>query len=84
MDREANLALDESGNIKEWKITYCGWLTSKELLDKRKPFSTAYISAHTAKEAVARLRRELSYAAELKIYGEPTLSLIAPEQYENG
>lgn len=78
-----DLAIDENGNIKSWKITYCGWLTPKMLLNEEKPFQEAYISAHTAEEAVRRLKEELRLS-KIDVYGKPQLELISREEYENG
>lgn len=84
MAEEENLALDESGkNIKSWKITYCGWLAPKILLNEEKPFQVARISAHTAEEAVKKLKSELRLC-KCNVYGEPVLELISREEYENG
>ena len=80
---EENLAFDENGNIKSWKITYCGWLTPKMLLNDEEPFSTAYISANTAEEAVQKLKDGLRLH-KCDVYGEPVLELISREEYENG
>lgn len=77
------LATDKNGNIKSWKIVYCGWDTPKKLFDKNEPFKTAYISAHTAKDAVRSLKEELRLA-KIDVYGKPQLELISREEYENG
>ena len=83
MAEEEKLALDENGNIKSWKITYGGWLASKMLLNEEKPFQVAYISAHTAEEAVKKLKSELRLC-KCNVYGKPQLELISREEYENG
>lgn len=78
-----DLALDKNGNIKSWKITYCGWIAPKTLFDDKTPFKTAYVSAHTAEDAVKSLKEELRLA-KIDVYGEPQLELISREEYENG
>lgn len=81
-DNDTNLALDKSGNIKSWKICYCGWLTGKELLNPEKPFQTAYISAHSSRAAVEKLKRALRLS-KIVISGEPKLETVSREKYEN-
>lgn len=83
MAEEEKLALDKNGNIKSWKIVYCGWGTPKKLFDENKPFKTAYISAHTAEDAIKTLKEELRLA-KIDVYGKPQLELISREEYENG
>ncbi len=83
MAEEEKLALDKNGNIKSWKIVYCGWDTPKKLFDENKPFKTAYISAHTAEDAIKTLKEELRLA-KIDVYGKPQLELISREEYENG
>lgn len=83
MAEEEKLALDKNGNIKSWKIVYCGWGMSKKLFDEDKPFKTAYISAHTAEDAIKTLKEELRLA-KIGVYGKPQLELISREEYENG
>ncbi len=77
------LATDKNGNIKSWKIVYCGWDTPKKLFDENEPFKTAYVSAHTAEDAVKSLKEELRLA-KIDVYGKPQLELISREEYENG
>lgn len=77
------LATDKNGNIKSWKIVYCGWETPKKLLDENEPFKTAYVSAHTAEDAVKSLKEELRLS-KIDVYGKPQLELISREEYENG
>ena len=77
------LATDKNGNIKSWKIVYCGWDTPKKLFDENEPFKTAYVSAHTAEDAVKSLKEELRLA-KIDVYGKPELELISREEYENG
>lgn len=78
-----DLATDKDGNIKSWKITYCGWITKDMLFDDKEPFKTAYISAHTAEDAVRSLKDELRLS-KITIYDKPQLELISREEYENG
>jgi len=77
------LATDKNGNIKSWKIVYCGWDTPKKLFDENEPFKTAYVSAHTAEDAVKSLKEDLRLA-KIDVYGKPQLELISREEYENG
>lgn len=77
------LATDRNGNIKSWKIVYCGWETPKKLFDENEPFKTAYVSAHTAEDAVKSLKEELRLS-KIDVYGKPQLELISREEYENG
>lgn len=77
------LVIDKTGNLKSWKIVYCGWSTPTHLVDENEPFKTAYISAHTAEEAVRSLKEELRLA-KIDVYGKPQLELISREDYENG
>lgn len=77
------LATDKNGNIKSWKIVYCGWDTPKKLFDENEPFKTAYVSAHTAEDAVKSLKEELRLA-KIDVCGKPQLELISREEYENG
>ena len=77
------LATDKNGNIKSWKIVYCGWDTPKKLFDENEPFKTAYVSAHTAEDAVRQLKEELRLS-KIDVYGKPELELISREEYENG
>lgn len=77
------LATDKNGNIKSWKIIYCGWDTPKKLFDENEPFKTAYVSAHTAEDAVKSLKEELRLS-KIDVYGKPQLELISREEYENG
>jgi len=77
------LATDKDGNIKSWKIVYCGWDTPKKLFDENEPFKTAYVSAHTAEDAVKQLKEELRLF-KIDVYGKPELELISREEYENG
>ena len=77
------LATDKNGNIKSWKIIYCGWDTPTKLFDENEPFKTAYVSAHTAEDAVKSLKEELRLA-KIDVYGKPQLELISREEYENG
>lgn len=77
------LATDKNGNIKSWKIVYCGWETTKKLFDENEPFKTAYVSAHTAEDAVKSLKEELRLS-KIDVYGKPQLELISREEYENG
>lgn len=77
------LATDKNGNIKSWKIVYCGWDTPKKLFDENEPFKTAYVSAHTAEDAVKQLKEELRLF-KIDVYGKPQLELISREEYENG
>lgn len=77
------LATDKNGNIKSWKIVYCGWDTPKKLFDENEPFKTAYVSAHTAEDAVKSLKEELRLS-KIDVYGKPQLELISREEYENG
>ena len=77
------LATDKNGNIKSWKIVYCGWDTPRKLFDENEPFKTAYVSAHTAEDAVKSLKEELRLA-KIDVYGKPQLELISREEYENG
>ncbi len=77
------LATDKNGNIKSWKIVYCGWETPKKLFDENEPFKTAYVSAHTAEDAVKSLKEELRLS-KIDVYGKPQLELISREEYENG
>ena len=74
---------DENGDVKSWKITYCGWNTPTKLFDEEKPFKTAYVSANTAEEAVKILKEELRLA-KIDVYGKPILEIIPREEYENG
>ena len=67
------LATDKNGNIKSWKIVYCGWDTPKKLFDENEPFKTAYVSAHTAEDAVKSLKEELRLA-KIDVYGKPQLA----------
>ena len=83
MAEEEKLALDKSGNIKSWKIAYCGWSTPTSLLDENQPFKTAYVSAHTAEDAIGRLKEELRLS-KIDVCGKPQLELISREEYENG
>ena len=82
-EEDNELALDENGNIKSWKIVYCGWDTPKKLFDENEPFKTAYVSAHTAEDAVKSLKEELRLA-KIDVYEKPQLELISREEYENG
>lgn len=77
------LATDKNGNIKSWKIVYCGWETPKKLFDENEPFKTAYVSAHTAEDAIKSLKEELRLS-KIDVYGKPQLELISREEYENG
>lgn len=77
------LATDKNGNIKSWKIVYCGWETPKKLFDENEPFKTAYVSAHTAEDAVKSLKEELRLS-KIDVYGKPQFELISREEYENG
>lgn len=77
------LAIDKTGNLKSWKIVYCGWSTPTNLVDENEPFKTAYISAHTAEEAVRSLKEELRLA-KIDVCGKPQLEFISREEYENG
>jgi len=77
------LATDKDGNIKSWKIVYCGWDTPKKLFDENEPFKTAYVSAHTAEDAVKQLKEDLRLF-KIDVYGKPQLELISREEYENG
>lgn len=83
MAEEEKLALDKNGSIKSWKIVYCGWSTKTKLFDEEKPFKTAYVSAHTAEDAVKTLKEELRLS-KIDVYGKPELELISREEYENG
>ena len=83
MVEEEKLALDEKGSIKSWKIVYCGWETPKKLFDENEPFKTAYVSAHTAEDAIKSLKEDLRLA-KIDVYGKPQLELISREEYENG
>lgn len=78
-----DLVIDKNGNIKSWKISYCGWLAPNTLLNEEKPFQVAYISAHTAEEAVSRLKENLRLS-KIDVYGKPQLELISRDEYENG
>ena len=78
-----DLVIDKNGNIKSWKISYCGWLASKVLLNEKKPFQVAYISANTAEEAVRCLKENLRLS-KIDVNGKPQLELISREEYENG
>lgn len=77
-----DLVTDKDGNIKSWKISYCGFIAPKVLLNNEKPFQTAYISAETAAEAVKKLKREF-HMCKLIITGKPVLELVSKEQFEN-
>lgn len=79
---EEKLAFDENGNIKSWKIVYCGWLTDTMLLNEKAPYQHAYVSAHTAKEAVQFLKEDLRLK-KIHVVGEPQFELITKEEYEN-
>lgn len=76
-----DIVTDSAGNVKTWKITYCGWITEGELLDKQNPFKTAYVSAETAEDAIKVLRAELKLP-EIDICSKPELELISKEDYE--
>ena len=82
-DFAEKLAYDEHGNIKSWKIVYCGWVTDKILLDDQAPYKTAYVSAGTAEEAVQKLKEDLRLK-RVDVAGSPQLELITREEYENG
>lgn len=73
----------KSGDIKSWRITYCGWISDTMLLDVNAPYKTAYVSADTAEEAVKKLKDDLELA-KIDVAGEPVLELITREEYENG
>ena len=77
------LVIDKTGNLKSWKIVYCGWSTPTTLIDENEPFKTAYVSAHTAEEAVRSLKEALRLA-KIDVYGKPQLALISREDYEHG
>ena len=67
------LATDKNGNIKSWKIVYCGWETPKKLFDENEPFKTAYVSAHTAEDAVKSLKEPS---------GKPTFRPYLPQNWK--
>ena len=77
------LVIDKTGNLKSWKIVYCGWSTPTNLVDENEPFKTAYVSAHTAEDAIRSLKEELRLA-KIDVYGKPQLELISREDYEDG
>ncbi len=76
-----DIVTDSAGNVKSWKITYCGWISEGELLDQQAPFKTAHVSAETAEEAVKILKSELKLP-KINICGKPELELISREEYE--
>lgn len=82
-DFTEKLVFDKNGDIKSWKIVYCGWVTPKMLLDEKAPYKTAYVSADTAEEAAKKLKDDLRLS-KIDVAGEPVLELITREEYENG
>ena len=75
------LVFDGNGSIKSWKVTYEAWFTDKTLLNKDEPYSVAYISAQSAREAASKLKKMLKL--KCKICCEPELVLVSRDEYEN-
>ena len=67
-----------------WAVSAClQFKDDNGLVDKTKPFSTYYIEASTAKQAIEKLKKDFP-CCNVLVHGSPVHNSISIEDYEKG